>query len=172
MRTQTIAFPNSHSPRDTKLTFNCTARSRHSQHIPHYQCQIPVLKPVISRPADARGNIGMIGDLNKSIIVVTPLRRRTTEENLTVFWIDVTCGMFVVPGSVGGGRCGAGRGCIGCIPRNKIAIHAKQKTIMDHDMQLLQDLWKTIVLESAVGKESKDSKGQKEVWQEKGSYIG
>src|SRR5271155_325256 len=51
------------------------------------------------------------------------------------------------------------------IPRNKIAIHAKRKTIMDHDMQLLQDLWKTIAPESAVGKESKDSKAQKEVWQ-------
>src|SRR5271170_5023592 len=51
------------------------------------------------------------------------------------------------------------------IPRNKIAIHAKRKTIMDHDMQLLRDLWKTIAPESAVGKESKDSKAQKEVWQ-------
>jgi len=36
---------------------------------------------------------------------------------------------------------------------------------MDHDMQLLRDLWKTIAPESAVGKESKDSKAQKEEWQ-------
>ena len=32
-------------------------------------------------------------------------------------------------------------------------------------MQLLRDLWKTIAPESAVGKESKDSKAQKAVWQ-------
>ena len=51
------------------------------------------------------------------------------------------------------------------IPRNKIAIHAKRKTIMDHDMQPLRDLWKSIAPESAIGKESKDSKAQKEVWQ-------
>ena len=36
---------------------------------------------------------------------------------------------------------------------------------MDHDMQLLRDLWKTIAPELAVGKESKDSKAQKEAWQ-------
>src|SRR5271155_5550696 len=130
MRAQTIALPNSHPPRDTKLTFNCTAGSRHSQHIPRHQCQTPVLKPVISPPADARGDIGVIGDLDKSIIVVTASLRRTTEESLTVFWIDVTCGTFVVPGSGGGGRRsgrrrsgrrrsggrrGAGGGCIRCI---------------------------------------------------------
>jgi len=51
------------------------------------------------------------------------------------------------------------------IPSNKIAIHAKRKTIMDHDMQLLRDLWKSIAPESAIGKESKDSKAQKAVWQ-------
>jgi len=32
-------------------------------------------------------------------------------------------------------------------------------------MQLLRDLWKTIVPELAVGKESKNSKAQKEAWQ-------
>jgi hypothetical protein len=36
---------------------------------------------------------------------------------------------------------------------------------MDHDMQLLRDLWKSIAPESAIGKPSKDSQAQKEVWQ-------
>ena len=36
---------------------------------------------------------------------------------------------------------------------------------MDHDMQLLRDLWGTIAQESAVGKESPDARRQKELWQ-------
>ena len=48
------------------------------------------------------------------------------------------------------------------IPRNKIAIHAKHQTIMYHDMQLLHDLWKSIVPESALGAENNDSVKQKE----------
>ena len=36
---------------------------------------------------------------------------------------------------------------------------------MDHDMQLLRDLWGTIAPESAVGKESPDARRQKELWQ-------
>ena len=39
------------------------------------------------------------------------------------------------------------------ILKNKIAIHVKRQTIMDHDMQLLRDLWGTIAPESALGKD-------------------
>ena len=51
------------------------------------------------------------------------------------------------------------------IHRNKIAIHAKHRTVMNHDMQLLRDLWKTIAPESAIGADSKDTREQKEFWQ-------
>ena len=57
---------------------------------------------MISPPADARGDIGIIGDLDKAMIIVTPSLRRTIEEGLTVFWIDVTCGTFVVLVTRGG----------------------------------------------------------------------
>ena len=51
------------------------------------------------------------------------------------------------------------------IPRNKIAIHAKHQTIMYYDLQLLRDLWKSIVPESALEAQSNDSVRQKEQWQ-------
>ena len=35
--------------------------------------------------------------------------------------------------------------------RNKLAIHAKRKTIQPKDMQLLRDLWKQIDHESSIG---------------------
>src|SRR5271169_5972736 len=35
--------------------------------------------------------------------------------------------------------------------RNKLAIHAKRKTIQPKDMQLLRDLWKQIDPESSIG---------------------
>src|ERR1700733_5399515 len=129
-----MALPTSHPPRDTKPTFNRTAGSRSTQYIGPHQSQTPGLNPGFLPPADGRGCIGIIGDLDKSFIVVTAPLRRTTEEGLTVFWIDVTCGTFAVPGTRGGsggggrhnggrrngggrgrGRRGAGGGCIGCI---------------------------------------------------------
>jgi len=46
---------------------------------------------------------------------------------------------------------------------NKIAIHAKRRTIMHHDMQLLRDLWTTIAPESAIGADSRDTREQNEL---------
>ena len=64
-----IALPDSYWPRYTKPMFNRTARSRHSQHIPHHPSHVGILAMVISPPTEARWDIGIIGlvvHLNKA----------------------------------------------------------------------------------------------------------
>jgi len=57
------------------------------------------------------------------------------------------------------------------ITSNKIAIHAKRRTIMHHDMQLLRDLWKTIAPESAIGADSADTCEQNKLRRAKETHL-
>ena len=40
------------------------------------------------------------------------------------------------------------------IRRQKLSFHAKRKTVMNKDMEILRDIWKTIDPESPIGRES------------------